>query len=247
MTSGKLSLGANDLTPATISGASATNYIVTGAGKLYQTTTNAVAKLFPVGTSTLSYDPVTITPTSGSATGVKVSPTLLGTVAAGVNYNPKEWTIIPAVPSSTTLAMKPSAEDPTVASMMAMSPYYGIIGQYDGVSTYTITGLDSYSSGTYTATLASFAGGSFVNGVNSNATGNVNATEKTVNAYGVASQLIVDNTLAGDMISVYGLNGQTVAKVAALSNQTALNLNKGLYLVNVKSVEKNYNFKVVLK
>ena len=128
--------------------------------------------------------------------------------------------------------------------MIANSPYYALIGKATGGGSYTNSNI-IYNSGTYSATFSSF--GSFVSGVNSNATAITNAAQTSVNVYAAASQLIVDGTLAGDMISVYGLNGQTVAKVAASAKQTALNLNQGLYLVNVKSVEKTYNFKVILK
>ena len=248
LTTGELSLGANDITigaSGSISGASATNYIVTnGVGKVNIPAASAVSTLIPIGASASSYDPVTVTPTTASTFGAKVSGTLSGSANPGITYNPKEWTLTSTSASSTTLAFKPSAEDPAVTSMIANSPYYALIGQATGGGSYTNYNIN-YSSGTYSNTFSTF--GSFVTGVNSNATAITNAAETSVNAYTTASKLIVDGALAGDVISVYRLNGQTVAKVAASSNQTVLNLNQGLYLVSVKSVDKIHNFKVAVK
>ncbi|MEI8272967.1 MAG: hypothetical protein WCG08_10130, partial [Paludibacter sp.] len=62
LTSGKISVGANDLTigaTGIISGASASNYIVTdGAGRLNIPVSAGVATLLPIGASASSYDPV---------------------------------------------------------------------------------------------------------------------------------------------------------------------------------------------
>jgi hypothetical protein len=65
-TGGKLSLGANNLTATTVTGASATSYVVTdGSGTLTIKNTGTTATTFPVGPSSTLYHPATIT-NSGS-------------------------------------------------------------------------------------------------------------------------------------------------------------------------------------
>jgi len=248
LSSGTISLGTKNLTIAaggSISGGSATNYIVTdGTGVLNQSVPASTAVTFPIGASTTSYDPVTVTPTTGTATSVKVSAVLSGTPASGVSYNPKEWTVTPTTSSSTILAFKPSAEDATVASMIAVSPYYSLIGQALGNGSYTNVNTTSYSSGIYTGSFNTF--GSFVTGINSNATENVNAATGSLKVYSNRNGLVVSGALTNDLVMVYGVNGQMVAKVNANGNQTVLNLNSGVYIVKVTSVSTTKTAKVVV-
>ncbi len=238
LTSGKVTLGANDLTIGTaISGGSATSYIVTdGAGKVTAPAAMAVATLIPIGASATSYDPVSVTPTTASTFAARAYTTLSGTAVYGVRYNPKEWDITPAVASSTLIALTPSNLVEAITS-----PVIGhyLSGAYVNNNTVTVIGS------TYSGTFDTFS--PFVTGANIDVTAITNAVDNAVNAYGLAGQLIVDGTLAGDMISVYGLNGQTITNVKAISNQTLLNLTKGMYLVKVKSQKDSNNFKVVLK
>ncbi|MEI8273690.1 MAG: T9SS type A sorting domain-containing protein, partial [Paludibacter sp.] len=238
LTSGKVTLGANDLTIGTaISGGSATSYIVTdGVGKVTTPAAMAVATLIPIGASATSYDPVSVTPTTASTFAARAYTTLSGTAVYGVRYNPKEWDITPAVASSTLIALTPSNLVEAITS-----PVIGhyLSGDYVNNNTVTVTGS------TYSGTFDTFS--PFVTGANIDVTAITNAADNAVNAYGLAGQLIVGGTLAGDMISVYGLNGQTIKNVKATSNQTLLNLNKGMYLVKVKSQKDSNNFKVVLK
>ena len=239
LTSGKLSLGANDLTIGTaISGGSATSYIVTdGAGKVTAPATAAVATLIPVGASASSYDPVNVTPTTTTTFAVKAYSTLSGTAPYGVRFNTKEWDLTPALASSTLIALTPSNLVESVSSP--------VIGHYVSGSYVNSSATMTNSNTTYTGTFNTFS--PFVTGANVDVTGITERIENTVNAFTEANHLIVTGTLAGDIILVYGLNGQTVANVKANANQTVINMNKGLYLVNVKSSDKTTNFKFVLK
>lgn len=61
LTSGKLLLGANNLSTSSVTGSSSSNYIVTdGTGSLKLNNIGAGSNLFPVGLSTTSYNPITI-------------------------------------------------------------------------------------------------------------------------------------------------------------------------------------------
>lgn len=61
LTSGKLSLGANNLSTSSVTGASSSNYIITdGVGALKINNIGVGANLFPVGLSASSYNPITI-------------------------------------------------------------------------------------------------------------------------------------------------------------------------------------------
>jgi hypothetical protein len=239
LTSGKLSLGVNDLTIGTgISGGSATSYIVTdGVGKVTVPAASAVATLIPVGASASSYDPVSVTPATTTTFTVKAYTTLSGTAPYGVRYNPKEWDITPALASSTLIALTPSNLVESVTSP--------VIGHYVGGNYVNSTATMTNSNTTFTGTFDTFS--PFVTGANVDVTAITNGDKNNVNAYTEANHLIVTGTLAGDIISVYGLNGQTIANVKAITNQTIINLNKGLYLVNVKSTDKSTDFKVIQK
>jgi pectin methylesterase-like acyl-CoA thioesterase len=73
LTTGKLLLGANNLSTSSITGASSSNYVVTdGAGSLKLNNIGAGANLFPVGLSTASYNPLTINNT-GTADNFSVN------------------------------------------------------------------------------------------------------------------------------------------------------------------------------
>ncbi len=107
-TSGKISLGAFDLTTSTITGATSARYVVTdGAGVLKMSSPATVVTTFPVGSSTTSYDEVTLKPTTTSVFSVKVKPTtgagdFPGTIVSYGNVAPRVWDIaVSGTPGST--------------------------------------------------------------------------------------------------------------------------------------------------
>ena len=234
LTSGTITLGSNNLTAASITGGSTSSYVVTNrTGTLTVPTTSGVATLFPVGASaTTSYDPVTITPTTGTSTSVKVTATLSGTPSAGVNYNAREWTVTPSTTSSSTLAFTPSVVDATVASMIANSPYFALIGQAAGGGTYSNSNC-TYSSGSYSGTYSSF-GGSFVTGTNSNATA-LQSVNNNLLIYPANNSVVVRNAKVGDIVSVYGVSGSRVASSVVKGDNTTINLTQGVYIVKTGS------------
>ena len=107
LTSGKLTLGSNNLTlgsTATISGASASNYIIAdGNGELRKQITDSptlpFSFTFPVGdnTGTAEYSPVTLSFTSGTFSsayaGVKLSNTKHPSNTSTVDYINRFWTV----------------------------------------------------------------------------------------------------------------------------------------------------------
>jgi len=108
------------------------------------------------------------------------------------------------------------------------------------MSTIVIT----VSNGTFTGTFATFS--PFVTGGNTVATTLQEGISNATRALAFNNQLMVKGTVINDLITVYGINGQVVAKVKAAGEQTTLNLNRGIYLVNVKSSNSSTNFKVVI-
>ena len=150
LTTGTLSLGSNNLTVAStgsISGASASNYIVTdGAGTLTQSFVT-LPLIFPVGASTSSYDPVTLTPTTASAVAVNVGTTLPALAPANYSYNAKVWNITPVTPSSTIVTLTPSTAVVTSVS--------DIIAQY--ISGSYVNTAATKSGNAYTGTFSAFS------------------------------------------------------------------------------------------
>ena len=151
LTSGKIDLGANNLTVAStgsITGASATGYIVTdGAGTLTQTIGAGAAATFPIGASTASYDPATLTPTNATDVAVNVGLTLPAVAAADYSYNAKVWNVTPTAPSSTIVTLTPSAAVTTIAG--------DVIGQY--ISGSYVNSPATRTGTGYTATFTTFA------------------------------------------------------------------------------------------
>lgn len=125
LTAGKLLVGDNDLTVTNLSGADETKHIVTnGNGSLVQTVSTS-EKEFPVASSTDSYDPVSITPSSGSVFKVNVVQTNAASDFPGTisDYNKvvkRKWSVVPTgSPGSAVLKLKNGAANyfPTVAKM----------------------------------------------------------------------------------------------------------------------------------
>jgi hypothetical protein len=168
LSTGTLTLGTSNITAGSISGGSATSYVVTnGTGTLTVPAAATIATLLPIGASASSYDPVTVTPATTSNFSAKVSGTLSGTVATTKYSNAKEWTVTPATASSTLLSLKPSNEDAGVASAIGISPAVAYVGQANGSAAYNYLSA-GYSTGTYSATVTSFS--SFITGTTKPAT-----------------------------------------------------------------------------
>ena len=226
LTSGKLSLGTNDLTIGTkgsIAGASSTNYIVTdGMGKLNQNVGSSSTMLFPVGASVSSYDPVNVTPTTGTSFGVRAYTTLSGTPAYGVRYNPKEWDITPAVASSTVIALTPSNLVESVTSP--------VIGHYVS-GAYVNNNTVNVNSGTFTGTFDTFS--PFVTGANVDVTAIQSANESTKPIiYASNGTINIDNSI-GKTINVYTATGSKIRTIISNSNNSAISIGKGIYFISV--------------
>lgn len=157
--SGKLLLGANDITigsSGTITGASASNFIVTnGTGMLKRSGVGASDVLFPLGPSAISYNPVTIN-NAGIADDFSVRvqtafdnpPNLPNSV---VN---RQWTINEATPggSNATIRLQWSAADQASGFNPAAAVY---IGRYSGTQWVDVPAAVA-GSDPYTATASGF-------------------------------------------------------------------------------------------
>jgi len=218
LTSGKLSLGANNLTAAAISGASATNYVVTdGAGALIQPVAAAATVVFPIGASTSSFDPVSVTPVSAANFAAKVSGALSGTAASGYNYNTREWLLTPDAPSSTVVALTPSA-----VTVLGANP---VIGMYDGISSYVNT-VVSLTGNTYSGTFSTFA--PFVTGATDLGT--------AVTSTKMAGVTFDGQTIHNDAKVELSIFDATGRKIMSSNKDILMTGNaKGIYLVNSKT------------
>ena len=231
LTSGTIILGNNNLTANSISGGSATSYVATtGTGTLTVPVAAATSTLLPIGASATSYDAVTVNATSASNISAKVSATLSGTANTGIFNNAKEWTLASSTPSATLLTFKPSAEDASVTSTLSSSVYNALIGQATGTATYTNYSA-AYASGSYSATFSTF--GSFVTGANSLATALKNGSENALSVFAANKSVLVKNAKAGELVTVYGVNGVKVASSVLNSDNATLPLSAGIYLVKV--------------
>jgi hypothetical protein len=102
----QLTLGNFNLTVNSITGGSSSAYVVTnGTGSLTIKNTGTTATLFPIGTSTTNYTPVTITNNVNRDFTVNVGTTIASPVS-GYKYVNVQWNITPSVTSgnSATLA-----------------------------------------------------------------------------------------------------------------------------------------------
>ena len=151
-TNGKIELGANTLTlgAATITGNSATKYVVTnGTGGLNLLTTSSISRLFPIGASSSSYDPVTITPTTGVNFEVYVKNALSNSVSTSNKVVPREWNITATGQGATTLAFTPLS---TLLDMNnTPSSSVGVAGHWNG-SSWDTNIATAYAAGTWTIT-----------------------------------------------------------------------------------------------
>lgn len=229
LTNGNVVLGANDLTiGGSISGGSSSSYIVTdGAGKLNQSVGAGSATLFPVGISTSSYDPATVTPTDATAFSVRVSSTFTGASQSGSYYNSREWNLTPTTPSLTEISLTPSVLNDLVGA-------YNVIGHYDADNSYHNYNATK-SGSTYTATLNVFS--PFVTGTTDIATAlNKGSILAKSNIYASNGGIVVENA-NGKSVSVYSLTGKKVYSANATSDRTSIAASKGIYIISVDNVK----------
>lgn len=211
----KLTIGNYNLTvPSSIASSSATAYIVTnGTGVVSRTfTTNPFA--FPIGSSSTSYDPVTITPsTTGVTFSTRVGTTLSGCRAAGKADNAKEWIVTPSEAVTATVKMSPSL------STHLTTP---IIGSWNGASfddvSATLTGASNPYS--YSASLSLAAAANKL--VTGGSTTAVNSTGGSISGLGLTDLQLLNTDLtvsSGHMIVNQSttLNTITIAPTATLS------------------------------
>jgi hypothetical protein len=165
-TTGKVILGSYNLLPATISGASSSNYVVaSGSGVLRQAIAANGSKAFPVGTSS-AYIPATVTFTAGLADsiGVRVLPatynngetgTALTNFAVNATWMIEEKDAANANTATVTLQWPASLELPNFSRGTARMAHY-VGGAWDygtaaiaasGANPYTLTrtGFTSFS------------------------------------------------------------------------------------------------------
>ncbi len=141
-TSGKLDLGANNLTfgtSASTSGASSSNYIVTSStGKVLRSISSGGSSFaFPIGRSTSTYNPVTITNTGASTSiyTVGVAATTYSPSADGANA---EWSITSGTSTTSTFAFSWTTAD--AGANLTASPSSGASFSYNGSSWNTTGG-----------------------------------------------------------------------------------------------------------
>jgi hypothetical protein len=220
LTSGQISLGANNLTVAStgsITGASATNYIVTnGAGTLTQTVGAGATALFPIGASISSYDPASLTPTSATDVAVNVGITLPAIAPSHYNYNAKVWNVTPTAPSSTIVTLTPSTALATIAS--------DVIGQFISGS-YVNTTASRTGTG-YTATFTTFA--PFVTG-----TTDLGTSVSQISIKGVYFDGQIIHNDANLNLQVYDASGRII--VSSIKNINMSSSPKGVYMVKSNS------------
>ena len=153
----KLKLGNFNLTTKSVSGHSASAYVVTdGTGTLtIESLPTTSATTFPIGVTTSSYDPVTIKPSTSSHFAAKVKATASKNDFTGGIFNfakvaPRQWDITPATTAgSTALTLKNGGTTYT--------PTKPRIGHYNATTAKWEELTATHSSGTWTATTTSFS------------------------------------------------------------------------------------------
>lgn len=234
---GTLSLGSNNLvigSVGSIANVSATNFIVTdGTGKLTQSVAANTEKLFPVGASTGSFDPVTVKPTVATDFSVKVGTVLSGTPESSkIQYNAKEWDLTPTTPSSTVVSLTPS--------VISVTGTFPIFGHYE--TDKYVNKLATLTGNTYTTTVSSFS--PYVTGSSDVATAVENTAQNGINVYSNNGQLFVTNINVGDEINVFAMNGAKVKSIVANDNSVVFAMNAGVYLLDVKSISNSAHTRI---
>lgn len=149
-TSGKITLGTSDLTlVGTVSGNSASTYVVTNSSGQFKKIVGGSAILFPVGNS--AYNPITFTNSGTSDTyGVRVVDGAITTGVSNTKTVQRSWITTEAVAGNSNLAVvaQYNAGEPDTGFAAATTPY---IGFYNG-STWTQVGANLAGANPYTAT-----------------------------------------------------------------------------------------------
>jgi hypothetical protein len=222
LTSGKLALGSNNLIAGSLSGGSATSYVVadgTGTLSLNATTTGT---LFPIGTAT-GYAPVAIMPASNDTVSARVVATPTGTFANyGINAN--EWTLTPQVATTASLTLTPTtATNVTNPAIFSGTGYATKTDALFTTGAYAATGFSLPASATVFAT-----GGSLGTALEFN-------TVNNLLIYSAKNSLVVKNAKVGDVVTVYGVSGLKVASSVVKDNTTTMTLMPGIYIVKAGS------------
>lgn len=219
-TSGTASLGANNLTvgsTGSISGSSSTSYIITnGTGKLIQSAAAATPKLFPIGASSISYDPVILTPTNATDVAVNVGTTLPATAPSGFNYNAKVWDITPVIPSSTSITLTPST---AVATSVADCMGHYINSAYVNVNV-------SRTGNSYTAIFDTFS--PFVTGTTDLGTA---LSQTKIDGVSFDGQTVLNPT--HQSLNIYDVTGRLVTRSTGNINMSSKQ--KGIYIIQGKN------------
>ena len=249
LTSGKISLGANNLTigaSGSITGGSASSYIITdGTGKLNMPVAATTNVLIPIGSSASSYDPATVNAATSTTFAAKVSETLSGTAVYGVKYNPYEWTLVPTAGSNTTISLTPSSLDGKVSSNNS-SPLIGIYNS--GYTNYNSPAV-TFNTGTYSGSFDLSTIPSplvLVTGANIDVTGLNKSETEGLKVYSANNQLMISGLAAGDAIALYGLNGQLMKSFVASASQSATTLPQGGYVVKIRTAADTKVSKVIV-
>jgi len=153
LTSGKLSLGTNNITTGSVVGSSS-NYIITnGSGKLITTPPAATTTVFPLGATASSYDPVSVNPTNSVsfATNVQVTANAAGYAPTIANFAlaaPRQWNVNATSPGSTVLTLT-NGDGMFTPSM----PF--VIGHSNGMAWDELPAM--YSANTWTVITSTFS------------------------------------------------------------------------------------------
>jgi pectinesterase len=165
LNTGKLTLGANNISTSAITGGSTSSYIITdGAGKLKINNVGAANVLYPVGPSASAFNPMIIN-NSGTADNFSVK------VKTGVDNSPfdptklvnVQWDLTEDIAGGSNLSMTPSwnAATPGTGDEAASFDHGNnlVIGHYDpALLTWSETGAAVAGSNPYTVTASGFTG-----------------------------------------------------------------------------------------
>jgi len=223
LTSGNITLGSSNLIAGSISGGSATSYVVTSGTGTLSTNASTTGTLFPIGT-TAGYAPVTITPAANDTVSALVSATPTGTFT-GYAINANEWTLTPQSATTATLALTPTtATNTTLPAIFSGSGYAASTTATISGSTYTASGISLPASATPYAT----GGTTLGTGVELN-------TNNNMVIYSTKNSLVVRNATVGDLVTVYGVSGIRVASSVVRGDNTTVSVTPGIYIVKAGS------------